>query len=70
MTNLVAKVKCSRCLGTGIDDNVIPNVLCVPCSGTGYVQSEVIDTTEIMDLLDWIKKHIKKIEKKLDIEEE
>ena len=70
MTNIVTSVKCGRCLGTGIDDNVVPNVPCIACAGTGLVQSEVIDTTEIMDLLGWIKKHIKKIEKKLDIEEE
>jgi len=70
MSEMIINNKCSRCSGSGIDNNVDPSISCPACLGTGIMQSGVIDSTEIMDLLDWIKKHIKKIEKKLDIPEE
>jgi DnaJ-class molecular chaperone len=70
MTELITKIKCSRCLGTGIDNNVIPTVPCQPCSGTGYVQSETTNISVITDELDWIKNKIKKILKKLDLPED
>lgn len=70
MVDLITKTKCSRCLGTGIDNNVTPNIPCISCGGVGYIQSEVIDITELTDKLDWIKNKIKKILKKLDLPEE
>lgn len=70
MSNMVTKIKCSRCLGTGVDNNVIPNVSCTICAGTGYIDSEVSDITEIMDELNWIKRKIKKILKAMDIPED
>ena len=70
MSEMIASNKCNRCSGSGVDNNVDPSVPCLACSGTGIMQSGTIDSTEITDLLEWIKKHIKKIEKKLDIAEE
>lgn len=70
MVNLITKIKCSRCNGTGIDNNVIPNIQCLSCDGVGFVQSEVIDITVLINELDWIKKKIKKILNKLEIPEE
>ena len=76
MPNQILKFKCGRCSGTGIDDNQkdengnsIPES-CIPCSGTGYSAGGMIDTTEVMDLLDWLKKKIKKILQKLEIPED
>lgn len=71
MTELSVRVKCSRCLGTGIDNNdtANPNTSCTACGGTGYIQSESIDISAITDELDWIHKKIKKILNKLDIPE-
>ena len=67
MTELNFNVKCSRCLGTGVDP-AVPNTSCSACNGagnvpTGYTQSE---SANIL----WIKNKIKKILKKLDISEE
>ena len=45
---------CSRCLGKGIDENLIPPTLCVSCTGTGYVGRDIIDTTDIMEQLGYI----------------
>ena len=70
MTTQTLSIKCSRCSGTGIDDNVNPSVPCAGCGGDGYVESSLIDTTEVMNELDWLKKKIKKILKKLEIEDE
>ena len=69
-------IKCGRCNGTGIDDNkrdengnIIPES-CTSCGGDGYIESALIDVTEVMDLLDWIKKKIKKILQKLELPED
>jgi len=69
-------IKCGRCNGAGSDDNkrdaegnIIPES-CISCGGDGYIESALIDVTEVMDSLDWLKKKIKKILKKLEIEEE
>ena len=70
MVNLITKIKCSRCNGTGIDNNITPSVSCASCSGTGYVGESVIDITVLTDDLDWIKNKIKKILKKLDIKDD
>jgi DnaJ-class molecular chaperone len=70
-------IMCPRCLGTGIyttEDSTthLPIVEdpCTNCGGAGYFETGKTDTTEIMDELDWIKKKIKKILNKLEIEEE
>jgi len=67
---------CPRCLGAGIyttEDPVthVPVVEdpCTNCNGEGYFEAGKMVTTEIMDELDWIKKKIKKILNKLEIEE-
>jgi len=70
MTTQTLSIKCSRCNGSGIDDNTNPPSSCVACGGDGYVESALVDTTELMNELDWIKKKIKNILKKLDVEEE
>jgi len=70
MTNQKFSIKCPRCLGTGSDSNVTPPILCDACSGTGYIDSALIDTTEITNELNWLKKKIKKILQKLEISEE
>ena len=70
MTVLVTKIKCSRCNGSGIDDNVVPNISCGVCDGTGYVQSEVTDFTVITDTLDWLKKKMKVLLKHLTLPED
>lgn len=72
MDTLISKAICSPCQGTGINDSVTPSVPCVPCGGSGYVISSnaILDVTGIVATLNWIKNKIKKILKKLDIEEE
>jgi len=69
MTDLVINTKCSRCGGSGVDENVDPVVPCTSCNATGYVPIYSMDISVIMNELDWIKSKIKKILKKLDIEE-
>ncbi len=76
MTTQKLSVRCSTCDGTGIDrnqkdenGNVIPKT-CIACNGDGWLDTGVIDTTEITDELGWIKKKIKKILQKLEISEE
>lgn len=63
------KNKCNRCLGTGTDDNVTPNESCAGCGGTGYTDDGVMDTTAIMDQLDWLHRKVKKILDKFEIPE-
>ena len=70
MSTLFISGKCQRCLGTGMDNNVSPSITCVSCGGTGYIGEAKIDSTEMMNELDWLKKKIKKILQKLDIPEE
>jgi len=76
MANQILKFKCGICSGTGTDNNqkdengnVVPES-CIPCNGTGYSDSVLIDSTEVMDLLDWLKKKIKKILVKLELPED
>lgn len=61
MTDIVAKIKCSRCLGTGVDNNDVetPDKPCEVCGATGYVASGVIDASELSD-------QIKDVEDKVD----
>jgi len=54
MTIQTLSIKCSRCSGTGIDDNVNPSVSCAGCGGDGYVTSALVDTTELMEELGYI----------------
>lgn len=69
-------IKCNRCSGTGTDDNIqnpdgsVTPGNCLICGGDGYIESALIDTTEVTAELDWIKKKIKKILQKLEIEKE
>ena len=70
MTELIIKIKCSRCNGSGTDDNLTPSVPCASCNATGYVKNSSIDITVLTDDLNWIKNKIKKILKKLDLPEE
>jgi hypothetical protein len=70
MSETTIQIKCTRCLGTGIDDNLMPPGPCMACGGDGLVGSAVVDTTDIMDELDWLKKKIKKILNQLEIPEE
>ena len=67
MTTQTLSVKCTRCMGTGIDDNLVPPGPCVVCGGDGYITSASLDVTEMMNELDWLKKKIKKILQKLEI---
>lgn len=69
MTQASIKVKCNRCLGTGLDDNVTPPAECEGCGGDGWVEVDAVDTTAIMEELDWLHKKVKKILNKLEIEE-
>jgi DnaJ-class molecular chaperone len=68
--------RCPKCYGTGICNtyNAITEETtvedpCVNCSGQGYFEDGKIDTTEIMDKLDWLKKKVKKILDKLEVPE-
>ena len=69
-------IKCGRCNGTGIDDNAVDEEgnpipeSCISCGGDGFIESGLLDVTEVMNELDWIKKKIKKILNKLEIDEE
>ena len=73
MTDADIKIKCSRCLGTGSDNNNRdsegnPAVeFCIPCNGVGYIAKDKIDTTDIMADLDKCKKRLKKIMDKLEL---
>jgi len=68
---------CPWCNGTGttttpqgIDGNLVTEP-CSHCESTGYLETiSRLDITEVMDLLDWIKKKIKKILVKLELPEE
>ena len=69
--------ECERCQGTGIHTdrgvNGQPDVNenpCIVCNGKGFIKSGIIDTTGIMNELDWLKKKIKKILQKLEILED
>ncbi len=79
MSELKTYRKCPRCLGTGVfttadpipDDPYAPDEdPCTSCLGTGYLEVGKVDSTDITDELDWIKKKIKKILNKLEIPEE
>jgi len=51
MAFTIIRALCSRCRGSGIDDNGEDPISCIPCNGVGYVEASVIDTTEIMEQL-------------------
>jgi len=57
---------CPECLGDGLVVAGEGSVPCGRCSGTGKLDFGNIDIDEI---LEWIKSKIKKILKKLEIEE-
>lgn len=69
MTQAAIKIKCTRCLGTGMDDNMSPSISCVGCDGDGWTEVNSVDTTAIMEELDWLHKKVKKILIKLEIPE-
>jgi ribosomal protein L37E len=73
MEVLKTYIKCGRCGGRGIaytTSNLtsdIPEDPCNQCGGTGFHVTGKVDGAEE---LDWIKNKIKKILKKLDLEED
>ena len=65
---------CATCSGTGIQDagqdnqgNPVPSKTCLACNGTGKLPMGVLDTTDLKDDLDKIKRRLKKIMDKLEI---
>ena len=48
------KVFCSKCVGTGTFISQSGPITCPSCDGTGKAESAEIDTTELMDKLDYI----------------
>jgi len=73
MSDINMYVKCLTCDGSGkiMTHEEIPTEMdCPTCNGLGKALRSTIDTTDIMNELDWIKKKIKKILQKLDIPEE
>jgi len=51
--------KCSRCLGSGVDNNQIilgepVSEPCTACGGTGKVNAGWVDITDLMEKLDYI----------------
>jgi len=55
MSEASIKILCSRCRGSGIDDNMEESETCSACSGTGYYGNDLIDTTDIMEELGAIR---------------
>lgn len=55
MSEASIKILCSRCRGSGIDDNEENPDTCAACSGTGYSGNDLIDTTDIMEQLGAIR---------------
>jgi len=81
MTELVTTyTKCPRCQGTGDpgiildgDGGSVPDPTCPTCNGEKYVILGQIGIPLLEDTIDavaWIKKKIKKILNKLEIEDE
>lgn len=66
MADAIIKILCSRCRGSGVDNNGEDPVECAPCGGTGYRGVSFMDITAIMDKLDDIQDDVKKIKKKVD----
>jgi len=65
-------IKCGRCNGTGIEDNTrdeqgnpIPES-CTSCGGDGYIESGLLDVTEVMNELSDIKDKVNDIKEKVD----
>ncbi len=69
MVDLNIKRRCSRCLGTGIDDNITPSKSCDACGGDGFFEFDKIDITELQRDIDKILRRLKKIMDKLAIED-
>lgn len=55
------KVRCSRCNGTGADDNGEVVVSCVPCGGSGFTGTDFVDGTELQADVDKCLRRLKKI---------
>jgi DnaJ-class molecular chaperone len=66
-----AKIKklCSRCRGSGTDNNVDPPISCEACGGTGYFNGDMIDVSELAADVDICKRRLRKIMDKLEIKE-
>jgi len=48
MSNPSVKKLCSRCIGSGIDDNIEPSETCSVCSGEGYSAAyHITDPTNV-----------------------
>ena len=65
-------IKCGRCNGTGTEDNTkdeqgnpIP-ISCSSCGGDGYIESGLLDVTEVMNKLNDIEDKINDIKEKVD----
>ena len=73
MEELKTYIKCGRCGGIGIaytTSNLQSDVVedpCTQCAGSGF---HVVGKIDGAEELDWIKRKIKKILNKLEIEEE
>ena len=61
MTTQTLSIKCSRCNGSGIDDNTNPPSSCVACGGDGYVVSALVDTTKLTGKLDALQVSIDQV---------
>ena len=51
MSDTSVKKLCSRCRGSGTDDNYEESITCPVCSGVGYSGTDIVDTTDIMDAI-------------------
>ena len=73
--DVVLKIKCGRCGGTGTDENVRDqngNVVpqsCTSCGGIGYVELGLMDMTVVIEDLAICKRRLRKILDKLEIED-
>lgn len=69
MADAIIRVRCSRCLGTGIDGNNpgVP-VSCSGCGGDGWVDGKymVLDTSSIMDAIGDVLDKCNDIKEKVD----
>jgi hypothetical protein len=65
MTDLNLKIKCGRCSGTGIDNNVNPPITCQNCSGTGWINKDKIEVTDLSAKVDLIELEVLECDSKL-----
>lgn len=63
---LIITIRCGRCEGTGIDNNVIPAIPCVKCAGSGKFESGKLDVSPLEVILNDIKDKVIDIKEKVD----